>query len=44
MKYETITLLTPNIRFSMLMLCLMSLSPLSLENGEETGVYFCHTP
>ena len=40
MKYETVTLLAPNIRFSMLMFHLISLTPLSLENGGERRVYF----
>ena len=44
MKYKTVTLLTPNIRFSVLMLCPISFSPSSLEKGGEEGVYFCHSP
>ena len=44
MKYEIVTLLTPKIRFPMLMLCPMSLIPLPLESGGEGGVYFCHSP
>ena len=49
MKYETVTLLTPKIRFLMLMLCPVSLSLLSLKYRGKGGVYFCyslltHTP
>ena len=40
-KYETVTLLTPKIRFPMLMICPMSLSRSSLESaGKEGG----HSP
>ena len=41
-RHETVILLTPKIRFPMLMLCPMSLSPSSLESGGEKGVY--HSP
>ena len=43
MKYEIVTLLTPKIRFLMLMLCSISWSPLSLESGRKGRVYFCHS-
>ena len=42
MKHETVTLLTPNIRFPVLMLCPMSFSPSSLEREGEGEVHFCH--
>ena len=41
-RHETVILLTPKIRFPMLILCPMSLSPSSLESGGEKGVY--HSP
>ena len=44
MKFETVTLLTPRIRFLMFMLCPMSFIPSSLESGREGRVYFCHSP
>ena len=40
-QYETITLLTPKIRFLMLMLCPMSFTPSSLEGGGGRVVYLC---
>ena len=40
-QYETITLLTPKIRFLMLMLCPMSFPPSSLESGGGRVVYLC---
>ena len=43
MKYETVTLLTPKIRFPMLILCPMFFSPSSLDRRGEGGVHFCHS-
>ena len=45
MKYETVTLLTPKIRFPMFMLFPMSFSPSSLvRERKKKRVYFCHSP